>query len=98
MFLSTAFYSEEHVQPHCVPVVYQGLFDQGVKISLWRFAPIGQPSNLHKPGFHPTPICKRYGVRIPADLGKLSENEQNLFVNIKQTKREKVEKTLSLKI
>jgi hypothetical protein len=70
MFLSKAFYSEEHVQPHCVPVVYQGLLAQGVKIPLWRFVPIGQPSNLHKSGFHPTPICKRYGAGISADLAK----------------------------
>jgi putative transposase len=32
---------------------------------------IGQPSHLNQPGFHPTPICKRYGVGIPAELAKI---------------------------
>ncbi|WP_333467656.1 hypothetical protein [Microcoleus sp. herbarium12] len=31
---------------------------------------IGQPSHLNKPGFHPTPICKRYDVGIRAQLSK----------------------------
>jgi hypothetical protein len=32
---------------------------------------IGQLPHLHQPGFHPMPICKRYGVGIPAELAKL---------------------------
>ncbi|MGL5063741.1 MAG: hypothetical protein ACRC62_27460, partial [Microcoleus sp.] len=39
-----------------------------VKISL--SCEIGQPPHRNQPGFHPTPICKRYVVGIPAELAK----------------------------
>jgi hypothetical protein len=32
---------------------------------------VSQTSHLNQPGFHPTPICKRYGVGIPAELAKI---------------------------
>ncbi|MGL5058939.1 MAG: hypothetical protein ACRC62_03070, partial [Microcoleus sp.] len=42
-----------------------------VKISL--SCEIGQPPHRNQPGFHPTPICKRYVVGIPAELAKISK-------------------------
>ncbi|WP_293155445.1 MULTISPECIES: hypothetical protein [unclassified Microcoleus] len=56
--------------------LYQRLFVSAVMVFLsyvlrtgYAYG-IGQPSHLNKPGFHPTPICKRYDVGIPAELAK----------------------------
>ncbi|MGL5059882.1 MAG: hypothetical protein ACRC62_07845, partial [Microcoleus sp.] len=46
----------------------QRLLISVVKISL--SCEIGQPPHRNQPGFHPTPICKRYVVGIPAELAK----------------------------
>ncbi|MGL5059329.1 MAG: hypothetical protein ACRC62_05040, partial [Microcoleus sp.] len=44
----------------------QRLLISVVKISL--SCEIGQPPHRNQPGFHPTPICKRYVVGIRAEL------------------------------
>ncbi|WP_293342439.1 hypothetical protein [Microcoleus sp. CAWBG58] len=56
-----------------VQLLYQRLFVSAVMVFL-SFG-IGQPSHLNKPGFHPTPICKRYDVGIPAELAKKSYSD-----------------------
>ena len=55
---------------NCLVVAIDNVLVLAVKISRLSFAQGGQPFNLNKPGFHPAPICKRYGVGIPAELAK----------------------------
>jgi hypothetical protein len=47
---------------------YQRWLMSVVKVSL--SSGIGQLPRRNQPGFHPTPICKRYAVGIPAELAK----------------------------
>lgn len=63
--------------------LYQRLFVSAVMVFLsyvlrtgYAYG-IGQPSHLNKPGFHPTPTCKRYDVGIPAELAKFFDCQQS---------------------